>query len=509
MSDNGEPIKVLLIEDDLVSAKLVQALLAAAKDRLFTVAWVQTLKAALECLDAESFGVVVLDLNLPDSSGLATFTRLIEAVPDAAIVLMTHLDDEETALKAVQGGAQDYLIKGAMDAHGIVRSLRYAYERRRARAESERIKEEFLHHVSHELRSPLTAVYQAVQLIASGVGGDARPELKRLCAIASRNAEHLRAMVEDLLEATRAETGKLIVEPRRMDASLLAAEVAAEKRLAANERGVSLVCEGVPGAAAFADPVRVRQVLMNFVDNALKFTPSGGTVRVDCLPAPEPGALMLAVTDSGPGLPPEDARRIFDRLYQASGVKPASSERKGLGLGLYICREIVIRSGGRIWVETEQGKGASFRFTVPAFSFAGLAGSAGIAAAPRLSAAFVELYPAAHGLAESSSRTVRLECAAQLRRAAREGEALLPEMAPPRVEGVLVMVSTGEAKALQERLAAQLSGVRVLERNRLKAKVEVEELSAGSDGVVAALEAAVERRMLARVEAARKAGVIA
>lgn len=506
---NSEPIKVLLIEDDPVSAKLVQAVLSKEKSRLFSAVWVATLKEAVERLDAEEFGVVVLDLNLPDSSGFDTFARLIEAVPDAAVVLMTHLDDEETALRAVQGGAQDYLIKGAMDAHGIIRSLRYAYERRRARAESERLKEEFLHHVSHELRSPLTAVYQAVQLINSGVAGEARPELKRLCAIAARNAEHLRAMVEDLLEATRAETGKLIVEPRRMDASLLASEVAAEKRLAANDRGVKLLCDGEAGVSAFADPVRVRQVLMNFVDNALKFTPSGGTVRVDCSPAPEPGGVMFAVTDSGPGLAPEDARRIFDRLYQASGVKPASSERKGLGLGLYISREIVVRSGGRIWVETEPGKGASFRFTVPSFSFAELAGSAGIAAAPRLSAAFVELYPAAHGLAESSSRTVRLECAAQLRRAAREGEALLPEMAPPRVEGLLVMVSTGDPKALQERLGAQLAGVRVLERNRLKPKVEVEEVRPGPGGLIAALESAVEGRLLARVEAARKAGVIA
>ena len=506
---SSEPIKVLLIEDDPVSAKVVQAVLSNSKFQGFSASSVQNLADAIARLDAEEFGVIVLDLNLPDSAGFDTFSRIMEVVPDAAVVLMTHLDDEETALRAVQGGAQDYLIKGAMDPQSIVRALRYAYERRKARAESERLKEEFLHHVSHELRSPLTAVYQAVQLISSGAAGEARPELKRLCAIAARNAEHLRAMVEDLLEATRAETGKLIVEPRRMDASVLASEVSAEKRLSAAEKAVRLHAEGAPGLIAFADPVRVRQVLMNFVDNALKFTPAGGTVKVECVPAAEPGSVMFAVTDSGPGLAPEDARRIFDRLYQASGVKPASTERKGLGLGLYISREIVIRSGGRIWVETEPGKGASFRFTVPAFSFSGLAGSAGVSSASQLAVAFMELYPAAHGLAESSARTVRLECAAQLRRTAREGETLLPEMAPPRVEGLLVLVSSGEPGALRERLAAQLRAVRVLERNRLHPKVEVEEVRPGPDGIVPALEAAVERRLLARVEAARSAGMIA
>ncbi|MDE2290764.1 MAG: hypothetical protein KGL53_01670, partial [Elusimicrobia bacterium] len=326
------------------------------------------------------------------------------------------------------------------------------------------------------------------------------------------NSEHLKAMIDDLLETTRAETGKLVVEPRRTDAGRLAAEVAAEKRLAADQRGVRLACEAPAAPFVFADPVRVRQVLMNFVDNALKFTPSGGTVSIACaVGAADPGKVTVSVTDTGPGLPPDDCRRIFDRLYQARDVRPLGGERKGLGLGLYISREIVLRSGGRIWVESEPGKGASFRFTLPQFRFEQVVAPAVSRGARRAAVAFVELYPPSHGMAEGSARTVRLECAALLRRQAREGESLLPEMSPPGAEGMLVYVQrepSDSGAALAERLQGLVSGVRVVSLHRLKPSVQAAAVEAGAAGLSAALESAIEGRLGERLASARESGVV-
>lgn len=506
------PLRVLIVEDDAVAGKVVEAALALEKSRPFEPVWVKTLGEALNRVEAEEFPVVVLDLNLPDSAGLETFRRLGEAAPDAAVVLLTGLTDESAALEAMQLGAQDYLVKGPVDAPLLVRAVRYAHERKRARRETEKLKDEFLHHVSHELRSPLTAIYQAVQLLAEGIAGEARPDQKRLAAIALRNSEHLKAMIDDLLETTRAETGKLIVEPRRIDAGKVVADVAAEKKLAADKRGVAFLVETANAPLVYADPVRVRQVVMNLVDNALKFTPKGGTLTLSCGPAAgEAGKVVVAVTDTGPGLPAEDCRLVFDRLYQAKGVAPATGERKGLGLGLYISREIVVRSGGRIWVESEPGKGAAFKFTLPVFWFADVVSGAVAAGAKSAALAFLDLYPPGHGLAEASARMVRLECAAMVRRQSREGESILPEIAPPGAEGMVVVAAREPADggaAFADRLRGVLAAARVVTLHRLKPAVDVEVVTPDGHGLTAALEAAVERRLNLRVAAAREAGVL-
>lgn len=506
------PLRVLIIEDDPVSGLLVEKTLAFEKARPFESVWVQTLGDALNRLETETFPVVILDLNLPDSQGIESFRRVSEAVPEAAIVLLTGMSDESVALEAMQAGAQDYLGKSPIDPQLLVRAVRYAHERKRARRETEKLKDEFLHHVSHELRSPLTAIYQAVQLLAEGITGEARPDQKRLAAIALRNSEHLKAMIDDLLESTRAETGKLTVEPRRVDVGVVVADVAAEKKLAADKRGIAFAVEVGKAPLVYADPVRVRQVLMNLVDNALKFTPKGGTLTLSCGAVPgEAGKVVVSVTDTGPGLPAEDCRHVFDRLYQAKGVAPATGERKGLGLGLYISREIVVRSGGRIWVESESGKGASFKFTLPVFWFADVVAGAVAAGAKNAALAFLDLYPPGHGLAEASARMVRLECAAMVRRQSREGETVLPEIAPPGAEGMVVVAarepSDGGA-SFADRLRGVLAAARVVSVHRLKPTVDVEVVAPGPGGLTAALEAAVERRLALRIAAAREAGVL-
>ena len=507
-----KPLRVLIIEDDPVSGKLVEKTLALEKTRPFETVLALTLGEGLNRLESEEFPVVILDLNLPDCGGIESFRRVYQAAPESAIVLLTSMAAEASALEAMQSGAQDYLVKGPIDAHLLVRAVRYAHERKRARRQTEKLKEEFLHHISHELRSPLTAIYQAVQLLSSGIAGEARPDQKRLAAIALRNSEHLKAMIDDLLETTRAETGKLTVEPRRVDAAAVASDVAAEKKLAADTRGVAFKVDIGTSPLVYADPVRIRQVLMNLVDNALKFTPKGGTVTLSCSAASgEAGKIVMSVIDTGPGLSTEDCKRVFDRLYQAKGVAPPTGERKGLGLGLYISREIIVRSGGRIWVESEPGKGCSFKFTLPVFWFADVVSGAVAAGAKSAALAFMDLYPPGHGIAEASARMVRLECAAMVRRQSREGESVLPEIAPPGVEGMIVVAAREPADgggAFAERLRAVLASARVVTLHRLKPVVDVEVVNPAANGLTAALEAAVEKRLAARVAVARDVGVL-
>ncbi len=225
------------------------------------------------------------------------------------------------------------------------------------------LKDQILSNVSHELRTPLTAVHQFVSLLLDGLAGELKPEQKEYLEIASKNVDQLSRMIQDLLDATRADAGKLTMQPRPIELCDVVAEVIRTLRSRAAESGVSLTGE-IPSElpTVRADPARVRQVLLNLVDNAIKFTPANGSVRVSASPG-EPGSVLVAVSDTGIGMEPQVQAKLFQRLYQENAGSTAS--RQGLGLGLYISRELVSRQGGRMWVESQPGRGSTFSFTIP------------------------------------------------------------------------------------------------------------------------------------------------
>jgi len=181
-----------------------------------------------------------------------------------------------------------------------------------------------------------------------------------------RNVHQLEAMIGDLLETTRMQTGKLSIELQSVLPSEVLADAIDTLRAPAQLKEVRLafdVDDDLP--TAYADPVRTRQILINLIGNAVKFTPAGGSVSARVGFDNDPSYLRFEVADTGPGLSSEHAERIFERLYQVKGAVQAG--RRGLGLGLFICKELVTRQGGRVWVTSEPGEGSSFCFTLPVF----------------------------------------------------------------------------------------------------------------------------------------------
>jgi signal transduction histidine kinase len=230
------------------------------------------------------------------------------------------------------------------------------------------MKDQFFSHVSHELRTPLTAVYQFVTIVLEGLAGSLNADQKDYLEIALRNVKQLQAMVGDLLEATRAENGKLAIHPRGVSLNLSVSEILRTFSANARHKGIELT-QDLPGdlPLLYVDPRRLIQILTNLVDNALKFTQKNGRISIRANVFEEDrGFIRVLVTDTGCGINRADADKIFDRLYQIE--KSFESNRKGLGLGLHITKELVVRHGGRIWLESEAGKGATFHFTLPVFS---------------------------------------------------------------------------------------------------------------------------------------------
>jgi signal transduction histidine kinase len=234
----------------------------------------------------------------------------------------------------------------------------------RTRLEQLEMKDEFISHVSHELRSPLAAVHQFTTILLDGLAGELNGEQREYLQIVLKNSLQLRDMIGDLLEVTRAQSGKLTIdrEPTSIRDLFRPITQAYERR--AVEKGIAFRTSCPPQLPlVHADPNRIGQVLSNLLDNALKFTGQGEIFLSACLDDDDDKFIRIAVTDTGCGINADSLPKIFDRLYQSPNTVVLS--RKGLGLGLHICQHLVELHEGKIWAESREGKGTTIFFTVP------------------------------------------------------------------------------------------------------------------------------------------------
>ena len=371
-------LKVLLVEDNAGDARLLREMFTTERPGSIELTHLMRMSDALVHLARGGVDIVLLDMGLPDGHGLDTVRRARAVAPDVPLIVLTGLDDEALAAEAMKEGAQDYLIKGQIENRALPRALRHAIERHRMQAETDHIrmsqlqfKDEFLSHVSHELRSPLTAIYQFVTIIQDGLAGEVNQEQQQHLEVVLRNVKQLRAMINDLLEVASVQAGKLLIRLQRTSASEAITYAVDTLEGAARDKAITLTLaleDRLPDV--WADPTRIRQILIILVDNAIKFTPSRGTIKVKGHRSETDAEVVIEVEDSGCGISADKTELIFERLFQVAD--PALSARKGLGLGLYICKELINRQGGKIWANSVPGEGSTFSLTVPVFSLPNL-----------------------------------------------------------------------------------------------------------------------------------------
>jgi len=365
---------VLLIEDNPGDADLVRLRLVESNPSV-DVSCVNRLADGIASLKKNVPSLVLLDLNLPDSQGAETFRKVLENAPDVPVVILSGQDDQALAVKALHQGAQDYLVKGGLTSENLDRALRYAVERQAllrslemSRKQQIEFKNQFLSHVSHELRTPLTCIHQYVTILLDGLAGEMTPEQREHLNTVLKSVNQLGAMVRDLLEAARAESRKITLDLRCVSIQELIRLAVAMMRATAAQKRVGLEV-GVESSIPFVhgDPDRILEVLINLIDNAVKFTPADGAVTIQACRVPtDPDFVCISVSDTGSGVSPEARSLIFERLYQDPNA--GDSCRKGLGLGLFISRELVSLHGGRIWVASDGASGSTFSFTLPLYS---------------------------------------------------------------------------------------------------------------------------------------------
>jgi len=389
----GDPVQVLSLDTDVTEQRRTDAERQALTERLSLATavarigvWEWDRAANSLTWDATMFDIYGLPSLVPLPYEQWTSTIFPEDLPNVEATRRRVIDEKRDDVVEFRIVRQDGAIRNVAAVEKVVLDaslnvLRVVgvnmdiTERKLAeralesvREEEMRFKDDFLSHVSHELRSPLTAIKQFTSILINGLAGDLNEEQRQYEGIVLKNVHQLQSMIDDLLEVTRLETGKLTIDLAPVSVQTVAADAIQTLALTAASKGVDVSCElpeDLP--SAYADPTRLLQILIILLDNAVKFTPAGGSVRIRARVLKDaPDFLQLEVADTGCGIAPELSGKLFDRLFQVAEQSRAS--RKGLGLGLYICRELVVRQGGTISVASRVRKGSTFSFTLPLFS---------------------------------------------------------------------------------------------------------------------------------------------
>jgi signal transduction histidine kinase len=393
--------KILVIEDDPQDIDLLEEYLEKAKQFPVTIETVQTLTEGLERLENSEIDIVLCDLSLPDEQGLDTFGQLYAQFPHVPIIILSGLDDEEVAVKALSLGAQDYLIKGFFNSNLLVRAIRYAIERQQLRYDlqqqaqlleyrvSERtreleqansqlremeaklrealaqekelseLKSRIITTISHEYRTPLTTIQSSAELLENYCHKwDKDKQLKHVGRIQAC-VKHMTELVNDVLFINKAEFDKLEFQPSLGDLEALFDEVIDDLQVGASEKHQLILesCSDLP--LLCFDGKLIRQILINLVSNAIKYSPDGGSVWIRL--SSEDNKVIFQVSDKGIGIPVNEQHNLFESFSRASNVGAIA----GTGLGLSIVKKGVDLHGGNIAVKSELGVGTTFTVMLP------------------------------------------------------------------------------------------------------------------------------------------------
>lgn len=278
--------------------------------------------------------------------------RLEDPGVRAVVLNARDVTDRERAERKVQ----DLLLKISADNEQLQRL--------------DEMKGDFLSIVSHELRTPLTSIQGYLKLLRGGAAGRLQKEQRDFVDASLRNAERLFRLVNDLLDLSKLESGKMSMEATPLDPKILMTKAVESVRNLAEQKGLKLLDAVPAGLPEFhADGPKLERVLINLLSNAIKFTPKGGTVTAGARMESRDGqeGILFWIRDTGIGIAPEDLPRVFDKFFQVE----SSTTRKstGSGLGLSICRRIVEAHGGEIQAESKPGKGSTFSFFIPQHGF--------------------------------------------------------------------------------------------------------------------------------------------
>ncbi len=382
-------INILLIEDNLAEARLMQEFLKEGSFKEFNLFHVKRLSEALNAIGEDAstpclYNIILLDLTLPDSQGLESLKPLMTRAPCLPIVVLTNTNDEQLAIEAVRKGAQDYLVKRQINPQLLIRSLRYAIERKEyletLRAvnqslkhrveertaelveakEVNQFKSEFVSILSHDIRNPLNAILLAAGLLKNS-DDTLNPEKKVAHYQMIRSAiKNMSLLLDEASFIGRADSGKLNCDLIAIDLVAFCRAIVDEIQLTATQKNINIVFNVKGNIDEFlGDEKLLHHILTNLLGNAVKYSPSNREVIFDLIY--QESTVLLRIKDSGIGIPIQEQKQLFEPFHRASNVGRIA----GTGLGLSIVKKCVEAHGGQITLQSQEGIGSTFTVTLP------------------------------------------------------------------------------------------------------------------------------------------------
>jgi len=388
-----DELNILLVEDNEGDERLIRELLREQHLIRFNVDLASSLKESESKIPENKFDIILLDLGLPDSNGLETLFKFKALFPElATIIILTGLNDTEVGLKAVNSGAQDYIIKGHVDSDKLLKSIIYSYERSRLNnelksqiearklAEKEILKlnseleqrildrtaqlkivnlelEAFSHSVSHDLRAPLRHINGFAEILKEEYYDQLPEKAKNYLDTISDSAKKMNILIDDLIKLSR--TNRIELKKSMLKMNQVLDDALSEVQPLLENRKVDINISTLP--EIIGDYNLLRLVWVNLLDNAIKYTRprKKAVIKIDYNEEKE--EFIFCIHDNGVGFDMNYAQKLFGAFQRLH----STDEFEGTGIGLSNVRRIISRHSGRTWAEAELDKGASFYFSLP------------------------------------------------------------------------------------------------------------------------------------------------
>jgi signal transduction histidine kinase len=388
-----DELNILLVEDNEGDERLIRELLREQHLIRFNVDLASSLKESESKIPENKFDIILLDLGLPDSNGLETLFKFKALFPElATIIILTGLNDTEVGLKAVNSGAQDYIIKGHVDSDKLLKSIIYSYERSRLNnelksqiearkfAEKEILKlnseleqrildrtaqlkivnlelEAFSHSVSHDLRAPLRHINGFAEILKEEYYDQLPEKAKNYLDTISDSAKKMNILIDDLIKLSR--TNRIELKKSMLKMNQVLDDALSEVQPLLENRKVDINISTLP--EVIGDYNLLRLVWVNLLDNAIKYTRPRKKAVINIDYKEEKEEFIFCIHDNGVGFDMNYAQKLFGAFQRLH----STDEFEGTGIGLSNVRRIISRHSGRTWAEAELDKGASFYFSLP------------------------------------------------------------------------------------------------------------------------------------------------
>ncbi len=365
MTTNHDQHKVLIVDDVTKNIQLVASFLKQAG---YDINFALNGKDALKHIIREHFDLILLDIMMPEMDGLEVCQK-IKSDPrtqDIPVIFITAKTDVDSISTAFEVGGVDYITK-PFNRSELLARVKTHLELRSQRKNLEELnatKDKFFSIIGHDLKSPLNQLLSLSEIIQNEIKRGREQEVIRMANLLTESAKSARTLLENLLDWSRSQTGKIHFAPEKLDINRITEEVVELNAQNAFQKNIKIKSAIDPGTTIFADENMVKTVLRNLISNGIKFTKTGGEIKLRAEQVN--GMVIYSVADNGIGIKDEDVNKLFRIDINPKSI--GNSSEKGTGLGLILCKEFVEMNGGEIWAESKWREGTTFKFKVPAFS---------------------------------------------------------------------------------------------------------------------------------------------